>query len=168
MLTPLPPKRTSCKNAGKPRSRVRLILTSATVQALPGWEGWIHWVACKELSSFPAYVMDLCSDGGTQNPSNIHERWTSQIPPLLLPIWSAPPPPLPGVSVPNSELLSFPKKCPHVTSEFYTTTQVKFTTASRTKGTAFTEGELGGTEQKQSTICISRWEVPSEQHSVKA
>lgn len=37
-----------------------------------------------------------------------------------------------------------------MTSEFYTTTQVKFTTASRTKGTAFTEGELGGTEQKQS------------------
>lgn len=102
---------------------------------VPGGVGWIHRVACKELSSFPANVMDPCSD--TENSICIALK-TRAI--FMKPGLHRVPPPLshlispPGLSVPNSKFLSFPQKCLHVTSDVYTTTQMKFT-ASRTKGT---------------------------------
>lgn len=97
--------------------------------------GWIHRVACIELSSFPANVMDPCSN--TENRICIALKTRAifmksglhRVPPPLSHLISPP-----GLSVPNSKFLSFPQKCLHVTSDVYTTTQMKFT-ASRTKGT---------------------------------
>lgn len=167
MLTPLPPKKDILQERRKAPIKSQAYSHVCHCAGPPRVRG------LDSLSSLQrAFKLPCLCDGSVLRRRNSKPKQYSwkldftDSPPPPSHLISLPPPS--GLSVPNSELLSFPKKCPHVTSEFYTTTQVKFTTASRTKGTAFTEGELGGTEQKQSTICISRWEVPSEQHSVKA